>query len=145
MSETSIRLSVLLRANIAAVTTTLCLDSRGTYLNFKCSNRCCDSLGTATQALEAITDLRRKIWVDPKVYAGTPGLTQSVIKHLMTMEGKEYRNCLLLQMVMSLVIEDRSIDPSTGIITVNRHIKFVLGINNIYLTTYLLYINIYLL
>ena len=128
MSEKSIRQAVLLRANISLVTTTLCLDSRGTYIGFKCSKRCCDLLGTATQALGTITDLRRQIWVDPKVFAETPGITKAVIRHLLTMEGKEFRNSKLLEILMSFVIEDSATDALTGVVTKNRLIRFILGI-----------------
>ena len=87
MSEECFRIYNLNRDNISKITTSLCLESRGSYCKFECTGCCSDLLGSSIQALAVITDFRNKLWVNPKDMAREPGLATPVKKLYQRMEG----------------------------------------------------------
>ena len=122
MSEENYRAFALSTDAIHDVIKYPCKDSRSNSSQFKCNKKCCDSLGTISQAVNAITILRRKLWIDPK---------QLSIVNLKCMKGKEIRNAKLIEILFSMLNENIDINEADNYPPNKRFCKFILGDNKI--------------
>ena len=95
MSEESYRAFALSTDAIHDVLKYPCKDSRANSAQFKCDKKCCDSLGTISQAVYAITTLRRKLWVDPNQLSNI---------NLKCMKGNDIRNAKLIEILFLIML-----------------------------------------
>ena len=111
MSEESYRTFALSTDAIHDILKYPCKDSRANSSQFKCNKKCCDSLGTISQAVYAITLLRRKLWVDPKQFSNS---------NLNRMKGKEIRNAKLIEILFLMLNENIDINESNNNLSYTR-------------------------
>jgi len=95
-----------------------CKDSRSNSSQFKCSRKCCDSLGTIRQAINAITVLRRKLWVDPKQLSNV---------NLKCLKGKEIRNANMIETLFSMLKQVHDVNEADNNFSRKLFCQFVIG------------------